>query len=67
MNGVSKIHGLVSSTLCQANWPDVPPAENPVGYVTNGVHVPTFLRAAWAMLLDRISRPTGATGSWTAP
>ncbi len=53
VNGVSKIHGLVSSTLCQANWPDVPPAENPVGYVTNGVHVPTFLRAAWAMLLDR--------------
>ena len=53
VNGVSKIHGLVSSTLCQANWPDVPPAENPVGYVTNGVHVPTFLRAAWAKLLDR--------------
>ena len=53
VNGVSKIHGLVSSTLCQANWPDVPPAENPVGYVTNGVHVPTFLRAAWAMLLDQ--------------
>ncbi len=53
VNGVSKIHGLVSSTLCQANWPDVPPAENPVGYVTNGVHVPTFLRAAWAKLLDQ--------------
>jgi glycogen phosphorylase len=57
VNGVSKIHGLVSSTLTQANWPDISPAENPVGYVTNGVHVPTFLRAAWAMLLDKHLSP----------
>jgi starch phosphorylase len=57
VNGVSKIHGGVSSRLCQANWPDVPPAENPVGYVTNGVHVPTFLRAAWTKLLDRHIAP----------
>jgi starch phosphorylase len=53
MNGVSKIHGGVSSRLCEANWPDVPAAENPVGYVTNGVHVPTFLRHTWAQLFDR--------------
>jgi starch phosphorylase len=53
VNGVSKIHGNVSSRLCQAYWPDVPPAENPVGYVTNGVHVSTFLRQAWVTLLDR--------------
>jgi starch phosphorylase len=52
LNGVSKIHGQVSSRLCQENWPDVPPSENPVGYVTNGVHVPTFQRVAWKMLLD---------------
>jgi starch phosphorylase len=52
LNGVSKIHGQVSSRLCAPSWPDVPPSENPVGYVTNGVHVPTFLRAAWSPLLD---------------
>ena len=52
VNGVSKIHGKVSSRLCQPNWPDVPAEENPVGYVTNGVHVPTFLRQAWGTLLD---------------
>jgi starch phosphorylase len=52
VNGVSKIHGRVSSRLCQANWTDISPAENPVGYVTNGVHVPTFLRQTWATLLD---------------
>ena len=53
VNGVSKIHGRVSSRLCEANWPDVPPAENPVGYVTNGVHVSTFLRHTWVSLFDR--------------
>jgi starch phosphorylase len=52
VNGVSKIHGQVSSRLCAGYWPDVPPAENPVGYVTNGVHVATFLRHTWAKLFD---------------
>ncbi len=53
VNGVSKIHGRVSSRLCQGNWPEVPAAENPVGFVTNGVHVATFMRQAWVELLDR--------------
>jgi starch phosphorylase len=53
VNGVSKIHGRVSSRLYQSSWPDVPPGENPVGYVTNGVHVSTFMRQAWVALLDR--------------
>jgi starch phosphorylase len=53
VNGVSKIHGQVSSRLCASVWPDVPPAENPVGFVTNGVHVSTFLRHTWAKLFDR--------------
>ncbi len=46
-NGVSRIHGEVSSQLLADNWPQVPPAENPIGYVTNGVHVPTFLFQPW--------------------
>jgi starch phosphorylase len=53
VNGVSKIHGHVSSRLCASAWPEVPPAENPMGYVTNGVHVATFLRHTWAKLFDR--------------
>jgi glycogen phosphorylase len=57
VNGVSKIHGGVSAHLCAPVWPDVPANENPVGYVTNGVHVPTFLRAAWTALLDRHLSP----------
>ena len=52
VNGVSRIHGGVSSGLCADHWPEIPPAENPVGYVTNGVHVPTFLSSVWARYLD---------------
>jgi starch phosphorylase len=53
VNGVSRIHGRVSSELCGDAWPDVPALENPVGYVTNGVHVPSFMRQPWSDLLDQ--------------
>ena len=53
VNGVSRIHGAVSSELCADHWPQIPPAENPVGYITNGVHVPTFLSSVWAGFLDQ--------------
>jgi starch phosphorylase len=46
-NGVSRIHGRVSSEICAYLWPEVPAHDNPVGYVTNGVHVPTFLFQRW--------------------
>lgn len=53
INGVSEIHGGVSARILSGAWPDVPPQENPVGYVTNGVHVPTFMRQEWAELLEQ--------------
>jgi starch phosphorylase len=53
VNGVSRIHGRVSAKLCADHWNDVPVAENPVGYVTNGVHVPTFLSQIWSRFFDR--------------
>src|SRR5690606_20170272 len=52
INGVSRIHGGVSSRLVADHWPDIQPLENPVGYITNGVHVPTFLSSVWARYLD---------------
>ncbi len=52
VNGVSRIHGTVSQQLCAHQWPNVPPAENPVGFVTNGVHVPTFLAQTWVWFFD---------------
>ena len=42
VNGVSRLHGEVSRRLFQplfAHWPE---AEVPIGYVTNGVHTPSW-------------------------
>jgi len=51
-NGVSRIHGGIASRMSAYIWPQVPPEENPVGYITNGVHVPTFLAREWVNLFD---------------
>ncbi|MGD9788083.1 MAG: alpha-glucan family phosphorylase [Sulfuricellaceae bacterium] len=51
-NGVSRIHGRVSSEICANLWPQLTPEESPMSYVTNGVHVPTFLAQEWADLFD---------------
>jgi starch phosphorylase len=52
-NGVSRIHGDVSSKMLTEFWPQVPEEENSVGYITNGVHVTTFLAPEWSDLFDR--------------
>ena len=51
-NGVSRIHGRVSSEICAPAWPEIPPEDSPIGYVTNGVHVPTFLFQRWKDQFD---------------
>ncbi|MBN1379708.1 MAG: alpha-glucan family phosphorylase [Gammaproteobacteria bacterium] len=51
-NGVSRIHGRVASQMEAYIWPEIPPADNPVSYITNGVHVPTFLAREWGNLFD---------------
>src|SRR3954465_1871760 len=52
-NGVSRIHGGVSAKLLKDFWPQVPVEENPLGYVTNAVHVATFLAPEWNDILQR--------------
>ena len=51
-NGVSRIHGNVASDMEAHIWPDIPPGENPISYITNGVHVPTILSSRWQALFD---------------
>ncbi|HPY42646.1 MAG TPA: alpha-glucan family phosphorylase, partial [Thiolinea sp.] len=46
VNGVSKLHGRVSRHLFEPLFPRWPSNEVPVGYVTNGVHMPTWDSAA---------------------
>jgi len=52
-NGVSRIHGEVSSRICGDMWPEIEAEENPMTYVTNGVHAPTFLATEWMDVLER--------------
>src|SRR5688572_30861727 len=53
MNGVSRIHGDVSALILGDMWPEVPEEENPVSYVTNGVHAPSFLAPEMADAIER--------------
>ena len=51
-NGVSRIHGGVASEMEHYIWQQIPHEENPIGYVTNGVHLQTFLAREWSNLYD---------------
>ncbi len=51
-NGVSRIHGNVASIMEGYIWPELAPEDNPINYITNGVHVPTFLHQEWANLFN---------------
>jgi starch phosphorylase len=42
VNGVSRLHGTVSRHLFECLFPRWPKEEVPVGYVTNGVHIPSW-------------------------
>jgi starch phosphorylase len=42
VNGVSRLHGEVSRHIFEPLFPKWPTCEVPVGYITNGVHMPTW-------------------------
>src|SRR4051794_29827532 len=50
-NGVSRRHGEVAREMWQGLWPGRPVEEIPIGHVTNGVHVPTWVGAPMRALL----------------
>ena len=47
VNGVSRLHGKVSQQMFSPIWKGYFPEENHVGYVTNGVHYPTWSATEW--------------------
>lgn len=42
-NGVSRLHGTVSRAMWNQIWPELPEHEVPIGHITNGVHLPTWV------------------------
>ena len=53
VNGVSKLHGWVSQKMFAPIWKGYYPEENSVGYVTNGVHFPSWAATEWRNLYDK--------------
>jgi starch phosphorylase len=65
-NGVSRRHGEVAREMWHPMWPDTGVDDVPITYVTNGVHIPTWLgKPIWNLLnrhlgedwLDRATDP----------
>jgi starch phosphorylase len=52
-NAVSSLHGQVSRGMWVGLWPNRPEEELPIGHITNGVHVPTWLAPQMYQVYDR--------------
>ncbi|HTY21991.1 MAG TPA: alpha-glucan family phosphorylase [Desulfomonilaceae bacterium] len=53
VNGVSRLHGQVSKKMWRNLWPHVDEEDIPIGYVTNGVHIPSYVSKEMADLFER--------------
>lgn len=56
-NGVSALHGRISRKMWQRLWPNLPEQQVPIGHITNGVHVSTWLAPEMHALYDRHFTP----------
>ncbi|MGH7552361.1 MAG: alpha-glucan family phosphorylase, partial [Longimicrobiales bacterium] len=49
-NGVSRLHGEVSRRMWRSVWPELPDDAVPIGHVTNGIHLGTWVAPPMARL-----------------
>ena len=56
-NAVSRLHREVSQDMFQDMWPRLPTWEVPFSYVTNGVHLPSWVSGDLAALYDQYLQP----------
>jgi len=56
-NGVSQRHGQVARRMWHSLWPDMPEEKVPIDYVTNGVHVPTWIEPKMELLFNKYLGP----------
>ncbi len=56
-NGVSQRHGEVTRGMWQDLWPESPENRAPIEYVTNGVHVPTWIEPKLELLFNKYLGP----------
>ncbi len=70
-NAVSALHGVVSRRMWASLWPWQSEEEIPIGHITNGVHVPTWLAPQMRVLYDRVlpanwHTRTGEPDAWNS-
>lgn len=53
VNAVSKLHSSVSKKMWRGLWPHLDEEDVPIGYVTNGVHMPSYLSKEMSELFAR--------------
>ena len=68
-NAVSSLHGEVSRSMWTGLYPGRPPEDVPIGHITNGVHVLSWLAPQMQQLYDRHLGPewqknSGQSGVW---
>lgn len=61
VNGVSWLHGKVSQEMFNGMFPGYLVQESYIGYVTNGVHYPTWAAPQWKRLYERVFGEAFAT------
>ncbi|MDE7169176.1 MAG: alpha-glucan family phosphorylase, partial [Mucispirillum sp.] len=60
-NGVAKLHGEVSREMFHSMWSQAVLSQVPIGHVTNGVHLPTFMSSDMKNILSRYVSEDWAT------
>lgn len=60
-NGVAQLHGEVSRRMWQWVYPRVPKDEVPIGAITNGIHMQSWVSSEMAALFDRYLNPAWRT------
>jgi starch phosphorylase len=61
INGVSRKHGQVSREIWRGLWPGRPAESVPIGHITNGVHLQTWMAAPFMEMMDGLYG-----GAWPA-
>ncbi len=51
-NGVAQLHGEVSRAMWQSLWPALPEHEVPIGHVTNGIHIASWISSSLKRHID---------------
>lgn len=57
-NGVARLHGQVSRTMWHNLWPALPENEIPIGHVTNGIHLSSWISSPLKEQIDRYVGPS---------